>query len=244
MGSQISVDSSPIEISKIGHIKSQFDQKNTERHTFSSNIKGWCVFSNKNETKIKSIDFSNFIGFDKKQCYIILHIFHSKFQKEKQQKVDENITKGKSLFKLAISTTETLSPRGLEHHFSVNDLMLFETQQKSSLLYDLYLWHGKESSPITKATAITKSFEIERYLLGFGVLEQLFEMGNPVPITKYFDDDIIPLKAKAKPNNLSVSVYMSLYQRSHLFRTLVDSVTPSPNLEDYKGGKFHENHLP
>lgn len=231
MGNQVSIDSTPIDLVNIAKLKSIFDESKIPRKqfNFTSNIKIWSLLATKNaETIIKPVNIQHLTSFDQKLSYIILHIFtrqQLKIDASTQEKSIESKKPSKSLFKLAVSSAEYLSPRGLEHRFSINEISLFaQTAKKDSLLYDLYIWNGKDSSPLTKAVAITKGFELERYLLGEHILDQLFEMGNPKPITEYFIDDVLSLKSNSKEmNTTTVSLFMTLYQNSHLFRKLVDS---------------------
>ncbi|KAL9658336.1 hypothetical protein ABK040_015656 [Willaertia magna] len=244
MGGVVSVDSSPINIEDL--VKKQEDEFEKElNNSFSSNIKVWS-FEPKHdsavESIIKSIDFTkDFQYFNPKHCYLVLHLFHT----EKKHSSTITNTKAKlsshSLFQLAISASQHLSSRGLEHSFSVNELQtsffsksitnnLFTIRSNSLeggyLWYDIYLWHGKESNPCIQAEAIAKCYDIERILLmDESIVTDLFSRGSPVPLCEHYVNDIPLIGGKeneiSRISSSQAVLYMSLYQQCHLFRSLL-----------------------
>jgi predicted protein tyrosine phosphatase len=246
MGNSISVDSSPILYSSlVKYVASP----TVFHHSFKSNIKAWSFQPDRTDridAEITPVDFTNFTTFDNKKCYILLHLFRKNFVTPPTNHNTVTQNHLNSLFGLAISTSKQLTPRGLEHRFSVHDLQttFFQealqhtcsNQTSSQVSYDLYLWHGKESPMTIQAAAITRGFEIERKLLESNIPDSIFESGKPVPLVRYFHDDVPPVR-----NNLSnlshhktssVALYMSLYQHCHLFRTLANLDTEEETVDD------------
>jgi hypothetical protein len=241
MGNHISIDGTPIQYSsflKHGNTHGGF------KCDYKSNIKAWSFQPDRSDitdTEITPIDFTNFTSFDSKRCYIVLHLFRKGFIAPTSNNVsnENGHNSDHSLFGLAVSTSKQLTPRGLEHRFSINDLQTAFFQDAlhhahgdslSEVSYDLYLWHGKESTMSLQAAAITRGFEMERKLLEQNLPDCVFESGHPVPILRYFTDDIPPVRSNlanlSHHKTSSVALYMSLYQHSHLFRSLANLNSP------------------
>lgn len=235
------------------------DTGTTDRtNSFKSNIKAWSLEPHKDdrmETKISSVDFTSeqFTAFDSNKSYIVLHLFkkenHPSAVRNGNSPLASHSNASPSLFKLAISTFEQLTPRGIEHKFSTHDLQtiffqssllkpLFSSAGKNDSLqqnghsqqisYDLYLWHGKNSPASTQAFAVTKGFEIERKLLEPRLIQCIFDAGSPVAISQYFNDDVPPICSKSdllksSSSSSAAALFMSLYQHCHLFRNLTNN---------------------
>jgi predicted protein tyrosine phosphatase len=240
MGSNISIDSAPVPYNTF--VK-QAGVANTSSE-YKSNIKAWSFQSDKQDqmdTKTLPVDFSSLTKFDNQKCYLILHLFRKESKiplKNVKLTLNGNKTDN-SLLDLAISTSKQLSPRGLEHLFSVHDLQTSffgDTLRTSSnsgsiVSYDLYVWNGKDSSLSLQAYAVTKGFEVERKLLEHNFCEYAFEAGKPISILQYFVNDLPRERVKS-------TTFLELYKRSHLFRTLVNIDTVKDVIDEHHDKTF------
>lgn len=242
MGNKISIDSEPIEfgrITKLAHFhaspiqpqqQQSQSQQQSQQHNCYSNIKAWCFSPRETDVTDTMVSAVRFIQkneqiFKSRNCYLILHIYHREQYRQKnnfekfssstrEDRVGENDGDG-SLFRVAMSTGEQLTPRGLQHRFSTGDMNTFgfstidgrqqqdsndkssrffdlkiEEQEEDALAYDLYLWHGKKSNASTQATAITRAYELERCLMDQHSLETIFFSGKPEPIGNFYSEDV------------------------------------------------------
>jgi len=276
MGNHISVDTCPRSLGDLFALDPQSASTDTVDYDdcsqFSSNIKAWAFKARKDdplESDTLPVDFTNnsFSSFDSTQCYIVLHLFRQKNRSSSHvsnvqtvvepsplhmSSKDKNVGKlQSSLLKLAISTSEQLTPRGTEHKFSTHDLQTIffnsriynpnnggatKSDSQQEVHYDLYLWHGKSSSVSTQAFAITKGYEMERRLLNNKIPQNMFYAGKPETITRYFVDDVPPVRSKSaqlhNTSSSSVALFMSLYQHCHLFRSLAKNDCSGETGED------------
>ncbi|KAL0481601.1 protein-tyrosine-phosphatase MKP1 [Acrasis kona] len=240
MGANISIDTSPMSFSSF--VKLHVTQIPKSKDGFKSNIKAWSFQpdgKDHTETEVLPVDFTRFDNFDNAKCYIVLHLFKRNTSNKQNKEYSNNNSQGRSLFNLAVGASKQLTPRGLEHRFSINDLQTTFFQdallqqktlahdQNSQMGHDLYLWHGKQSSSSTQASAITRGFELERKLLERNLCDLVFDNCSPAPITKYFNDDVPSVDRQDLSNHKtsSVALYMSMYQHSHLFRALANNAS-------------------
>ena len=142
--------------------------------------------SNPLDVRSAAVVPQSFSGFDANECYVLLHIYR---RKEAPQgggapraappppaaAVSPALAAGRgasSTADLASSTGQLFTPRGLSGPFSGYDdsgPYPFERRDVVSgeppLAHDIYIWNGKAALPLVKAVALTKCFELERYLI-------------------------------------------------------------------------------
>jgi hypothetical protein len=159
MGGQISVDSAPLTLSTLTTLKST-----TATTPYRSNIKAWALHPNSNDVVNTPIDVNSIESIDNHSCYIVVHLYRTVASSGQPQtclfdNIEDNIT-----------------PRGLEHRFA--------SGEDGTIRYDLYLWHGKESVPLTRAVAVARALELENKLNEKDMAEIIFGMGAPVALNQ------------------------------------------------------------
>lgn len=170
MGQTVSIDTNPPKFADLSSIS-----KSTKTN-YTSNIKVWVI----NGTSFEPVKFTSLKTFSDKDCYIILHLFRKgniPLVNENQKPI-QNKEKN-SLYELIHSSLETLTPRGMNYSFSINEFIKEE-------LFTLYLWNGKKSSSLSQSTAVTKALQLEKLL---DSTERIFDCGEPENITKFYKDD-------------------------------------------------------
>jgi hypothetical protein len=202
MGNDLSVDTATLSIKDI---KTTSKSPNTK--DFKFNIKIW-EFQKKNS---KSVNFDKFTRFSESCSYIVLALSKKKTNHETSPR-DENdlseLSRGsKSLFEVCHDATTNLTPRGLTTPFT-------ESKKFEGNNFEIYLWNGKLSSPITQAACLSTCYELENFLEE-DKIPQIMSMGAPVSLMTFFKNDV---------ENASSLYSPSLYRDLCKECMLVDSI--------------------
>jgi hypothetical protein len=223
MGQNVSVDTNPPSINEMKAPSKQ------PKSSYSSNIKIWCS----NGTTVEPAKFANLKTFSDKNCYIVLHLFRKMVTNTDRLKAPIASDKP-SLYELARSTLESLSPRGTNYPFTVNEFMKEET-------FTLYLWHGKKSTSASQTNAIATCFEIEKHLDNS---EKLFDCGEPEPITKWYKDDFYDASTFYSPDAFDYLCQNNSLARFFKNKYIHQNVTPSLGVlmkDQTKSRKFFDS---
>lgn len=145
------------------------DHYNGEKEeTFKSYIQMWRFYSDTGDEmfiKNSPVKLGAFKKFDSKDCYIALHIFKNNIYPPEQHPPKppdpSSSSPSYSLHELVLSSLEELTPRGIQSSFGTLTLEPFIHTSKEEYTHDLYVWNGKCSTPLAKAVALAKGFEIE-----------------------------------------------------------------------------------
>jgi hypothetical protein len=159
MGSQVSVDSSPLSL----HALVSSKDTTINNNQYKSNIKAWSVLASATDIEVHPIDVNTIENINNRACYIVIHLYRTNAYNSQPIK--------KSIFE---DIEDNITPRGLEH--------LFASGEEDNLRYDLYLWHGTESLPLTRAVAVARTIELENKLQEKNMPEVLIGLGAPIPL--------------------------------------------------------------
>ncbi|KAL1524506.1 hypothetical protein AB1Y20_019400 [Prymnesium parvum] len=187
MGANLSLDAKPPEIEALLTYEPS-GPSTPSLHR--SNLKVWRFFPTEQPLEIASaaVAPSTFTGFDAKECYVLLHIYrrHDSTSSSLASRAGAaagaangaaSPTDGEyqpsvgASSELASSAEECLTPRGLSGPFSGYDdsgPYPFERPGDAiaeKLAHDIYIWNGSSALALTKAVALTKCFELERFMI-------------------------------------------------------------------------------
>ena len=187
MGQACSVESRPPELQEVLSFRPTDPLPST---SFRSNLKVWRFFATANPLDIQSVAVApqTFKGFDADDSYVLLHIYRRKESAHERKESTPGPaprTPGpaasppfaaghgaSSTADLVSSTQQVFTPRGLAGPFSgYDDCGPYPFERRSEhaaeppLAHDIYIWNGKSALALTKAVALTKCFELERYLI-------------------------------------------------------------------------------
>eukprot|EP01087_Luapelamoeba_hula_P013521 TRINITY_DN385_c0_g1_i1.p1 TRINITY_DN385_c0_g1~~TRINITY_DN385_c0_g1_i1.p1 ORF type:complete len:690 (+),score=116.08 TRINITY_DN385_c0_g1_i1:268-2337(+) len=185
----------------------------------------------------------SFKAFDKTECFLLLYVYKSTNRggsadgvgpggaglpgtpKTASQQTETNV-RVSSLF---LSSHEALTPRGLLgtvggglHTKSTSSSTSSNTPDEGGnsagneqLHYDVYVWNGKDSEPLTREKAVAKGRELEAVLKDEKrpVLRTLFFDGEKAPLTSVFKFDVPRSTALAEEG------------ANHLFKQLIRDAT-------------------
>jgi hypothetical protein len=210
MGNSTSIDSCPVELSKIFSLVEQPNNgcfPTATKSSFKHNIKLYSFSYDdvKEDVQIEPVLFEDSAQFSKKKCYLVLYLERIAAESPKTPEASLKLNlagkitrKKESLMRLSISTTELLTPRGLEYSFASSG-----SKTSSNMQFAIYVWNGKESDAAAQSCAIAQAFNLENVLTTKPqVLEYLFEAGSPLPLSSFVTDDISPQSKKNLLNKL------------------------------------------
>lgn len=187
--------------------------------------------------KNSPVKLGAFKKFDSRDCYIALHIFKTIGDpKHPNVNAHESSPPGTpySLHELVVSSIEELTPRGIASSFGTLSLEPFIRTTREEYTHDLYVWNGKASTPLAKATTLAKGFEIERVLVKektTGTVYKRFARGPKSSLSSIFRDDFV--------DEGGVIGDTKRYDCNHLFRQLM---SPHKRPSTIKIGELFGNH--
>jgi len=254
MGNQVVFSQKPLDISDVTALKrlAQSKQKSVDHVAYRSVISLWRLVaaSKLGEIKMEPVVFptAETLEFKPTDCYICLHLYRcgssSNDSVTAPMDVDSTIEAKcrVSLLDTASVCLKNFTDGSIENIFAGwgSDLANMDGLVPGSdgnIAHDIYAWNGKNTHPLIKAAALTKSFELERWLMqdAYGVSQAIFTMSPTVPLTSIFIDDIPDIENA--PDTVSATL-VDLFQRHHLFRVLVqnrgkDFIAPELNAEPW-----------
>eukprot|EP00026_Physarum_polycephalum_P003029 Phypoly_transcript_03038.p1 GENE.Phypoly_transcript_03038~~Phypoly_transcript_03038.p1 ORF type:complete len:836 (+),score=135.47 Phypoly_transcript_03038:48-2510(+) len=205
---------------------------------FRSYIQMWRFYTDSGDDmfiKNSPVKLGAFKKFDSRDCYIALHIFKNYGDSKYNVHPHEPSSPGTSysLHELVVSSIEELTPRGIASSFGTLTLEPFIHTTRDEYTHDLYVWNGKASTPLAKAVALAKGFEIERVLVKektTGTVYRRFARGPKSSLSSIFMDDFDEGKGFADTKK---------YDVNHLFRQLM---SPHKRPSTIKIGELFGNH--
>jgi len=248
MGNQVGVSREPPQLAELfplqneAYIQSNGDHHGAGEDGFRSYIQMWRFYSEGGDDmyiKNSPVKLGTFKKFDSRDCYIALHIFKN-YGDSKHSSINShevttnNCNTPYSLHELVNSSIEELTPRGISSSFGTLTLEPFIHTSREEYTHDLYVWNGKSATPLAKAVALAKGFEIERVLVKekiIGTVYRRFARGPKSSLSSIFKDDID--EGKHLSDN-------KRYDVNHLFRQLL---CPYKRSTSIKIGELFGNHL-
>jgi len=210
---------------------------------FRSYIQMWRFYTDGGDDmfiKNSPVKLGVFKKFDSRDCYIALHVFKS-YGDPKHPNVNAHESSSPngtpySLHELVVSSIEELTPRGIASSFGTLTLEPFIHTTREEYTHDLYVWNGKLSTPLAKAVALAKGFEIERVLVKektTGTVYRRFARGPKSSLSSIFRDDFEEGKGAGAGGDAR------RYDVNHLFRQLM---SPHKRPSTIKIGELFGNH--
>jgi hypothetical protein len=205
---------------------------------FRSYIQMWRFYTDSGDDmfiKNSPVKLGAFKKFDSRDCYIALHIFKNYGDSKHNVHSYESSSPGTSysLHELVVSSIEELTPRGIASSFGTLTLEPFIHTTRDEYTHDLYVWNGKASTPLAKAVALAKGFEIERVLVKektTGTVYRRFARGPKSSLSSIFRDDFEEGRGPADTKR---------YDVNHLFCQLM---SPHKRPSTIKIGELFGNH--
>jgi hypothetical protein len=201
MGNHVSVDREPLPLRDVLNsdritagreetAKVKFNSKNNKNEYLSS-LHVWRFFMETGDLRAvgnSCVSLDSFKEFDKDQVYLALHIYLAEpkhFSPSPSPGSSEHQEPELSVDLILASSREALTPRGLSNCFISSR---GDAHSQTGLAYCIYIWHGKESDRFAQATALAKSFELDRALKNERRMlsEYLFCRPEKVPLTSVF----------------------------------------------------------
>lgn len=236
MGNQVGVCREPPQLAELFPLRDEpyipnGDHAN-EDDGFRSYIQMWRFYSDTGDDmfiKNSPVKLGAFKKFDSRDCYIALHIFKNygdpKHNSINTHETSQGTTTSCSLQELVLSSIEELTPRGIASSFGTLTLEPFIHTSREEYTHDLYVWNGKASTPLAKAVALAKGFEIERVLVKEKITSTVyrrFAKGPKSSLSSIFKDDIEEGKYSGDPKR---------YDVNHLFRQLLSPYKRSSTIK-------------
>lgn len=247
MGNQVGVCREPPQLAELFPLREElYNIPNGDHATddgFRSYIQMWRFYSDGGDDmfiKNSPVKLGAFKKFDSRDCYIALHIFKNYGDSKNSSSSTFNAhethhqgTTSYSLQELVLSSIEELTPRGIASSFGTLTLEPFIHTSREEYTHDLYVWNGKSSTPLAKAVALAKGFEIERVLVKekiTGTVYRRFARGPKSSLSSIFKDDIEEGGKYTDPKRFDVN---------HLFRQIL---SPYKRSSTIKIGELFGNH--
>jgi len=186
MGAHLAVARQPLELSELLAFA---PTDPAPPSPYRSNLKVWRFFTavdSPHEVQSAGVGADGFGRLHPSESYVILHIYRREDPQASGQaakSADGGARGGRAhrggeagggascvtLADLAESSQQLLTPRGLAASFSGYDdcgpYPFEERDRGEPLAHDIYVWNGNKALALTKAVALTRCFELERYLL-------------------------------------------------------------------------------
>lgn len=254
MGNQVGVCREPPQLAELFPLRNEDLQASNgggehavqEDGGFRSYIQMWRFYTDSGDDmfiKNSPVKLGAFKKFDSRDCYIALHIFKNYGDSTKHNNYSVNAHESSpsgtpySLHELVVSSIEELTPRGIASSFGTLTLEPFIHTTREEYTHDLYVWNGKASTPLAKAVALAKGFEIERVLVKektTGTVYRRFARGPKSSLSSIFRDDFEEGKGGPAGDTRR-------YDVNHLFRQLM---SPHKRPSTIKIGELFGNHQP
>jgi dual specificity MAP kinase phosphatase len=172
-------------------VKRDGPREDTPEPPWNSYLFFWQFARSGSSVVCNAIPYVSKENFDLKCCYVVLHVYrlHGKVSPvEKQPGGGPNVLQ--LLENLVQSAKECLSPRGVSTPVGTSAFIStvnLPTGNKE-LYHDVYVWNGRESHQLVRATARAKALKMDLRLRKHNVkiLRTLFYRENPVALSEHF----------------------------------------------------------
>mmetsp|Transcript_3090 Transcript_3090/g.6395 ORF Transcript_3090/g.6395 Transcript_3090/m.6395 type:complete len:720 (-) Transcript_3090:2211-4370(-) len=164
----------------------------------AQHLKVWRISEdhrNSEFVKTSPVTLSDPSAFNSRECYLLLLIY-----KPGPSNEFHGYPQPLGTFVESISN---LTPRGLESVFASDtadpaqlDSYMLSQRPADAFHYMLFLWNGKQTSPLTKALALSKGFELDSALVkGKSAMLEVLHNGGVIRGKKLQKGPIVPLES-------------------------------------------------
>jgi hypothetical protein len=205
----------------------------------AQHLKVWRIAEdhrNSEFVKTSPVTLSDPSAFNSKECYLLLVIYHPS---------PANPFNGyPQPLGTFVESLSNLTPRGLESVFSSDaadpaqlDSFMLSQRPGDLLHYMLFLWNGKQTTPLVKALALSKGFELDAALVkGRGPMLTVLHNGGVIRGKKLQKAPIVPLESAFQSDS---NIERLPEQGVYLLRWLV----PSSEQTKPKFSKFKQHFM-
>ena len=159
------------------------------RTYFTSFITGWEFFESSKEFHVenKGINLQELFTFSDNAVYVVLHTFIKRKRRHDQPK-DNQEKKEKQIPKIIENLKENITQRSQTRSFSGYHSTYSQLQNENNgkpkhlmgntpkMKYDIYVWHGKKVTQITKAVSMSKVLELENFISTDNIQQYLLSL--------------------------------------------------------------------